>query len=67
MPSSVRVEVPITDHLRDSASNLEKYKVVQFFFPCRKIEIDREDCNFFGNFILRMEIVVMILSSRKLA
>ena len=26
-----RVEAPITDHLRDFAPNLEKYKVVQFF------------------------------------
>ena len=35
-----RVEVPITDHLRDYAPNLEKYKVVQIS-PCRKIGIMR--------------------------
>jgi hypothetical protein len=35
-----RVEAPIPDHLRDSAPNLEKYKVVQIL-PCRKIEIKK--------------------------
>jgi hypothetical protein len=35
-----RVEVPITDYLRDYAPNLEKYKAVQIA-PCRKIEIMR--------------------------
>ena len=30
--------MPITDHLKDFVPDLEKYKVVQFFFLCRKIE-----------------------------
>jgi hypothetical protein len=34
-----RVEAPLTDHLRYFAPDLEKYKVVQFYFSCRKIEI----------------------------
>jgi hypothetical protein len=32
-----RVEVPITDHLKDYAPDLEKYKAI--FFLNRKIEI----------------------------
>ena len=31
----------MTEHLGDFAPRLEKYKVVQIFFPCRKIEIRR--------------------------
>ena len=34
---TIRVEAPITDHLRDSRPILEKYKAVQIFL-CRKIE-----------------------------
>ena len=34
-----RVEVPITDQLRDSPPHLEKYKALQIFSSCRKIEI----------------------------
>ena len=29
----IKVEAPITNHLRDFAPNLEKYKVLQFFSP----------------------------------
>lgn len=36
----IRVEASITDHLRHSPLDLEKYKVVQFL-PFRKIEIGR--------------------------
>ena len=36
----IRVEAPITDHSRDYAPNLEKYKALQIF-PCKKIEIRR--------------------------
>ena len=41
----IRVEVPITDHSRNFAPNLEKYKAVQIFL----MEEDRkqEDCQFF--------------------
>jgi hypothetical protein len=35
------VEAFIIDHLTSSVSNLKKHKLVQFFFPCRKIEIKR--------------------------
>ena len=44
-----RVEVPITDHLRNSAPKLEKHKAVQFI----PVSEDRtqEDCKFFGKFI----------------
>jgi hypothetical protein len=35
-----RVEVSITDHLRDFVSDMENYKAVQVF-PCWKIEIKR--------------------------
>ena len=46
-----RVEAPMTDHLRDFAPNLEKYKVVQFFHVLE--DRNKEDCKFcFGNFIL---------------
>ena len=38
-----RVEVPVTDHLRDYAPNLEKYKVVQFF-PMLEDKKNQEDC-----------------------
>ena len=31
LSSLIRVEAPITDHLRDTPSYLEKYKAVQFF------------------------------------
>ena len=41
-----KVEVPRTDHLRDSLLDLEKHKAVQFFL-CRKIEIG--GLHFFGN------------------
>ena len=34
-----KVEAPITNHLRDYAPNLEKYKAVQNFFLSRKIKI----------------------------
>ena len=33
-----KVETPITDHLRNYAPNLEKYKAEQNFFLSRKIE-----------------------------
>jgi hypothetical protein len=39
-----RVEVPMTDHLRDYASAPEEYNVVQTF-PMYK------DCHFYGSFI----------------
>ena len=32
MLNPYRVEVPITDRLRDSPQDLKKYKAVQFFF-----------------------------------
>ena len=40
-----RVEAPITNHLRDFASNLQKYKVVQSF--SMQEDKNHEDCNFF--------------------
>jgi hypothetical protein len=43
-----RVEVPITDHPRDFAPNLEKYKAAQIL-PCRRIEIKRT-ANFLSDF-----------------
>jgi hypothetical protein len=42
------VEGPITNHLRDYASNLEKYKVVQIL-PVYE-DRNQEDCKF-GNII----------------
>ena len=47
---TTRVEATITDHLRDFAPNMEKYKMVQFF-PTWEDRI-HDDHNFFGNFIL---------------
>ena len=49
-----RVDAPITDHLRDFAPNLEKYKVVQNF-PFRKIEIKRT-AKFWVNLILKLKV-----------
>jgi hypothetical protein len=47
--SLCRVEAPTTDHLRDFAPDLEKYKAVQFF-PLPE-DRNQEDCTFFGNII----------------
>lgn len=53
---AIRVEVPVTNHLRDSAPHLEKYKVMQIF-PMLE-DRNRGDCNFFGDFIPWIEINV---------
>ena len=48
-----RVEAPITDHLKDYALDLEKYKPVQIFL-CRKIEI-RRTANFLVSLFLQLK------------
>jgi hypothetical protein len=51
-----RVEVSITDHLRDFVSDLENYKAVQVFSVLE--DRNQEDCSFFGYFIPQTEIIV---------
>ena len=53
-----RVEAPITDYLRDFASDLEKYKMVQFFLVHE--DRNKEDCKKIkkiDNFIFDIEIL----------
>jgi hypothetical protein len=52
-----RVEAPITDHLRDFSTNLEKYKVAQNL-PMWE-DRNEEDCKYFGNFIPQIEIIIL--------
>ena len=51
-----RAEAPITNHLRDYAPNLEKYKEVPNF-PMYE-DRNQEDSNCFGKFILIIEITM---------
>jgi hypothetical protein len=52
---TIRVETPITDHLRDSGPIQQKYKAVQIF-PCKKIE-NRRTANFFVISSLRLKLI----------
>jgi hypothetical protein len=57
-----QVEAPITIHLRDFASNLEKYKVVQKAFRCKKIEIRKTTlCGLFSRYF---EIIMHFQSQK---
>ena len=48
--------MPITDHLRDYALDLEKYnKVVKFYLVWEGG--NQEDCNFFNKFIPYMKLL----------
>jgi hypothetical protein len=46
---------PITDHLRDSAPNVEKYRRC-IFLPCKKIEI-RMSVNFWVILFLKLKLL----------
>jgi hypothetical protein len=52
---ALRVEAPITNHLRDFAPNLEKYKAVHIF-PFRKIEL-RRTVNFSVIVLLKLNML----------
>ena len=49
----------MTDHLKDYAPDLEKYIKRCRIFPCGKIEMRRIAIFFFGNFILKIEIIMI--------
>ena len=48
--------MPITDHLRDSLSNMEKDKAMQII-PVQE-DKNQEDCKLFGNLIPEIEFFV---------
>ena len=52
----IKVEASITDHLRDFALDLDKYKAMQNY-PMRE-DKNQEDCNFVNNSIPWMEITM---------
>ena len=48
--------MPVIDHLRGFVQDVEKYKVVQFFFPCRE-DKNKEDCSFSAMLFLKLKLV----------